>query len=189
MKRYKLLMDLPTFDAGERFFISRNGNLCYEKEPCLVVYHATTLKKFPSILIDWFEEIPEEPKTVDDLCGNAKCWVVGTDSVYQMEWCNIPYAVEKRAVGEIVMTEEEGLKKIARRKAKVILERDTKGYDWHSAHGSDKYHWSVFTCGKNLEADDAYGHWGEICFATEKDARDSMEKHEKEWKIYLGVEE
>lgn len=27
MKRYKLLKDLPTFKAGEEFFISKSGNL------------------------------------------------------------------------------------------------------------------------------------------------------------------
>lgn len=78
MKRYKLLKDLPTFKAGEEFFVDEGGNLIVgtpEKpkkifvggsdfnipyEVDLVVYGRETLKKFPNILTDWFEEIKFE---------------------------------------------------------------------------------------------------------------------------------
>lgn len=73
MKRFKLKYSLPTFDQGDEFFLSDNGNLVAGRpddpvktvvrgiEVNLVAYSAGVLKKFPNILIDWFEEV-EEPK-------------------------------------------------------------------------------------------------------------------------------
>lgn len=73
MKRYKLLKDLPTFKAGEEFFINKSGNLIAEtprnpkqitvetlygipKKIDLMAYANETLEEFPNILTDWFEE-------------------------------------------------------------------------------------------------------------------------------------
>ena len=104
MKRYKLIKPLPMHKVGdEGFYIDSDGNLMHRATYAgETVYPAPVLARHPNILTDWFEEILERPKTVDDLEGNAKCWVIGIDSVYQMEWDKIPYAVEKRVVGEIV---------------------------------------------------------------------------------------
>ncbi len=77
-KRYKLKKDLPTFKAGDVFEISLAGNLVTRGEcisDCVVAYAAQTLEKFPNILADWFEEIPEEPKTVWDLKEGDECWI------------------------------------------------------------------------------------------------------------------
>lgn len=78
MKCYKLLKDLPTFKAGEEFFISDSGNLIagtpsnpkqitvetrygLPMKIDLMAYAKETLEEFPNILKDWFEEI-EEPE-------------------------------------------------------------------------------------------------------------------------------
>lgn len=72
MKRYRLKYDLPTFNAGDEFFLSKSGNLIAgtPEEPVtidigpmevdLVAYSRQTLEKFPNILVDWFEEIREK---------------------------------------------------------------------------------------------------------------------------------
>ena len=58
MKKYKLLKDLPTFKAGDEFYINSIGDLIlYDK--WIVAYTKLTLDKFPNILTDWFEKIPE----------------------------------------------------------------------------------------------------------------------------------
>lgn len=71
MKQYKLLKDLPTFKAGQLAYISKTGNLIAgtpENQETtdygliIMIYHETTLKKFPNILTEWFEEM-EEPTT------------------------------------------------------------------------------------------------------------------------------
>lgn len=58
MKRYKLRRDLPTFKAGDIFYINENDNLIRESDN-VPAYDWLTLKKFPNILTDWFEEIKE----------------------------------------------------------------------------------------------------------------------------------
>ena len=59
LKRYKLKRDLPTFKAGGEFIICC-GNLIEVKPGGTLgvcAYSASTIKKFPNILTDWFEEI------------------------------------------------------------------------------------------------------------------------------------
>lgn len=87
-KRYKLIKDLPTFKAGCVFEHDRGlwwvedelGRKIVRSLP-VCAYAECTLKNFPNILKDWFEEIPEKPKTVDDLEGAMRCWVIGDDAV------------------------------------------------------------------------------------------------------------
>lgn len=58
MKRYKLKKDLPTFKAGDEFYIDSNNDLRL-KGSDIMAYNHKTLEKFPNILKNWFEEIPE----------------------------------------------------------------------------------------------------------------------------------
>ena len=73
MKRYKLLKDLPTFKAGQLAYISKTGNLIAgtpenqkttETGLIIMIYHETTLKKFPGILTEWFEEVQEPTDSI-----------------------------------------------------------------------------------------------------------------------------
>lgn len=61
MKRYKLLKDLPTFKAGEIFYVKDKGNLARVSDD-VSMYSKKTMDNFPNILTDWFEEIPETYK-------------------------------------------------------------------------------------------------------------------------------
>lgn len=63
--KYILKKDLPTYKAGTPCHISSKGNLV-ATEDCIVVY-ATTLSKFPNILTEWFEPVPEKRKAVPDV--------------------------------------------------------------------------------------------------------------------------
>lgn len=58
MKRYKLKKDLPTFKAGDEFYIDSNNDLRL-KGSDIMAYNHKTLEKFPNIRKNWFEEIPE----------------------------------------------------------------------------------------------------------------------------------
>lgn len=71
MKRYKLLRDLPIFDAGDTFEL-RDGGLFREKDG-VCAYTYSTLAEFPNILTDWFEEI--KPLIKDDKIRKAvRAW-------------------------------------------------------------------------------------------------------------------
>ena len=61
MKHYILKKDLPTFKAGDKFHINSNGNLILDNS-WIVAYAKSTLEKFPNILKDWFEEIPDDKR-------------------------------------------------------------------------------------------------------------------------------
>lgn len=200
MKRYKLKKDLPTFKAGDEFFINGCGDLLLDvthtndtqTEYGITAYCASTLHKFPNILKDWFEEIPEQPKTVWDLEFDDRFYLLGEDGDIKLyEWYN-GYS-DERALGNVFLTKEEAEKELARRKAKVILVRDTKGFKpkFQLRSGISYPGWLV-------EYDVDAGELFTMCyihsdgtprFATQEDAEESIRKHEKEWKIYLGVED
>lgn len=65
MKYYKLTKDLPTFKAGELFFINNYGQLVSNENKSIVAYSAATLKKFPNILEEWFEETEKPVRDIN----------------------------------------------------------------------------------------------------------------------------
>ena len=79
-KRYKLKRDLPTFKAGDIFYLSGMGNLFHESDS-VVAYSWSTIDKFPNILTDWFEEIkPAEPLIKDKKIRKAvRAWAEAND--------------------------------------------------------------------------------------------------------------
>lgn len=194
MKKYKLKKDLPTFKAGQECWVGIDGQLLTQDEDShvIMVYASRTMQKFPNILADWFEEIPEEPKTVWDLKEGDECWILSVDlELLQVEWRNTPCDNHSRELGLIYLTKEELERELARRKAKQILLRDTKGFkpDWKRCN----FGWTVTyeMMDKNPHFRVDWTEWVDetIRFATEEDAEASIAMHEKEWKIYLSIGE
>lgn len=193
-KLYRLKKDLPTFKAGDIFTLADNEDLYKDigEQIPIHAYTASTLVKFPNILTDWFEEIPEPQKTVWDLKSGDDIWVIAEGIVFGGTWGYSDYEPERDA-GDVFLHREEANKELARRKAKQVLLRDTKGFkpDW-SEHNLKLEKWYVAWSiqGGFLEID--YTNFyrdNRIYFATKEDAEASIKIHEKEWKIYLGVEE
>ena len=135
MKRYKLLKDLPTFKAGQLAYISKTGNLIAgtpenqkttETGLIIMIYHETTLKKFPNILTEWFEEIKEpldsihwKPEQGDeyfwiDECGSILPGTFYRDSLYDQQ---------RLTFGNVYRTEKECEKARDRELAEVRLRR------------------------------------------------------------------
>lgn len=189
MKRYKLKRDLPTHKAGCIFALTDNALVSLNPEDRLCsIYHTPDLEAYPNILTDWFEEIPEEPKTVWDLKTYDIFYVIEDGRVADGIW-NCSDYTRNRDAGDVFLTREEAEKELARRKAKQILLRDTKGfkpnwkeYDygvavfWDVVHNKLVYNWAEYNDGT-------------IRFRTDEDAEASIAAHEKEWKIYLEVED
>ena len=201
MKRYKLLKDLPTFKAGQLAYISKTGNLIAgtpenqkttETGLIIMIYHETTLKKFPNILTEWFEEI-EEP--TDSVRWKPKYddwyfYISDHGSVCSDIW-NDNYIDNKRlAFGFVYPTEEECEKACDRRLAKVRLRRtsDFKP-DFENGNGG----WIV---GYDHEDDRLlatpidYIDYGEpVRYATEEEAKKSIKENREDWLIYFGIKE
>ena len=202
MKRYKLLKDLPTFKAGQLAYISKTGNLIAgtpenqkttETGLIIMIYHETTLKKFPNILTEWFEEIKEptdsihwKPKHGDeyfwiDECGSILPGTFYRDSLYDQQ---------RLTFGNVYRTEEECERARERKLAEVRL-RQTSNFkpDFENGNGG----WLV---GYDHEDDRLlavpidYIDYGEpVHYATREEAEKSIEENEQDWKIYFGIKE
>lgn len=188
MKRYKLKKDLPTHKTGAKFRMSQNGNLVDKSG---VVYYKATLDRYPTILTEWFEEIPEQPKTVWDLkMSQTYYYITENDYVNVRLWKDEEVNFRRRNSGNCFLTEEEAKKELARRRAKVILERDTKGFkpDWEGSGLKHEVYYNYSERRLKVYSYFIASSHRELWFATEEDAEASIRAHEKEWKIYLGVE-
>ena len=85
-----------------------------------------------------------------------------------------------KLIGNYFKTKEEAERHIEWQKARAILLEDTtKNGMFNVCHNSVEGF-------KVLKTADV---WSEMMFKTEEDAKQSLKAHEKEWKIYLGVEE
>lgn len=201
MKRYKLLKDLPTFKAGQLAYISKTGNLIAgtpenqkttETGLIIMIYHETTLKKFPNILTEWFEEIKEptdnihwKPKKDDEYF-----WMNSYGETQPDVWDGDSIDSMRLALGMVYCTEEECEKARERRLAKVRLQRtsDFKP-DFENGDGG----WLVFYNYETRTLDtvpDFRINSGEpVRYETIEDAKKSIRENERDWKIYFGVKE
>lgn len=205
MKKYKLKRDLPRFKAGDEFWIDGNGDLVTEVleedltgetedvyKRIVTVIPSCILEKFPNNLKDWFEEIPEAPKTVWDLKYEEDYWVINNVAhIILTCWDGDRVDERRRDMGNCFLAREDAEKELARCKAKQILLRDTKGFkpDWKD---EDQFKYRVLYDAANDELGiewQVHDVHSVIHFANEDDAKASIKVHEKEWKIYLGVDD
>ncbi len=199
MKRYKLLKDLPTFKAGEEFFISDSGNLIagtpsnpkqitvetrygLSMKIDLMAYAQETLEEFPNILKDWFEELP-------DL--NEYFYITDDGNVDFVVEENHNLSRRRMAIGNIFKTKEEAEKYIEYLKAKAIIKEDTKGFkpDWED---EDEYKYSAYWSNRRNEPEcdaDYMEKEPTIMFKSQNDIEASFKKHPEEWKTYLTYEQ
>lgn len=190
MKRYRLKKDLPTFKAGDKFYLCCEGLVWDNPEgKDIVAYALRTLEKFPNILTEWFEEIPEEPKTVWDLKTNDIFFVIEDGRIAGGKWNWSDYT-RNRDAGDVFLTKNEAEKELAWRKARTILQRDTKGFkpNYRECNFGWGVSYEVMDREPHFETDWAEWVDGTIRFATEADAKASIKAHEKEWRIYLNPE-
>lgn len=201
MKQYKLLKDLPTFKAGQLAYISEQGSLIAgnpdkpeitDAGVQLMMYHKTTLEKFPEILTEWFEEIKEPTDSIHwkPKIGDRYFYISGYGTVYSETWHGVPVDDYRRALGSIYPTEEECKKARERKLAKVRLQRtSTFKPDFENGNGG----WIV---GYDYEdeslntipiSDVDYGE--PVRYATSEDARKSIKENREDWLIYFGVKE
>lgn len=201
MKQYRLLKDLPTFKAGQLAYISKTGNLIAgtpenqkttETGLIIMIYHETTLKKFPNILTEWFEEI-EEP--VDSIhwkpnFGEEYWYVNYIGNVVCRSWEDASVDLWLLESGNVYRTEKEAEKARERRLAEVRL-RQTSDFkpDFENENGG----WVVFYSYVDKELHsmrDSCTDSGELVrYETEEDARKSIRENREDWLIYFGVKE
>lgn len=197
MKRYKLLKDLPTFKAGDLFYISEYGALVHNGgDPDgynVMAYAQSTLEKFPNILTEWFEEIQEE--STDSIHWMPKngdiYWFVGIGGKINHDfWTGTPADFWRYGLGKIYRTKEECEKARDRELAEATLRRTSK---FKPDFENDKGGWIVVynyryhkLFAQNVQFEDA----GEpVRYETKEEAERSIEQYRKYWLAYFNVED
>ena len=133
MKRYKLKRDLPTFKAGEVFYISDAGNLFRESDN-VPVYGWTIIDKNPNILTDWFEEVNEPTRWKPEL--GRKYYFLDSDGfVYNNIWADDSVDHGRLKIGNYFESREEAEKAVERLKAWERLKgAGLKFKDWNKSN-------------------------------------------------------
>lgn len=178
MKQYKLLKDLPNFEAGRIFTLD-------DKEA--IIYTDTFIDRFTfgvgfiKNFDEWFEEI-KEPEFFYYTDEKGLVAVMRTN--YRHADIHL-----RKAIGNYFETKEEAKKHLEWLKARAILLEDTKGF---KPDYNDDFHKKYFVYYSQIVQRLGVGftteHRDGIFFKTSNDAENSIKAHEKEWKIYLGVE-
>lgn len=201
MKRYKLLKDLPTFKAGQLAYISKTGNLIAgtpenqkttETGLIIMIYHETTLKKFPNILTEWFEEIKEPTDSIHWMPkkDDEYFWMNSYGETQPDVWDGDSIDIMRLALGMIYRTEKECERARERKLAKVRLQRTS---DFKPDFKNGKGGWMVYYdhgCETLAVCELDYYDDGEIVrYKTRAEAEKSIKENERDWKIYFGIEE
>ena len=200
MKRYKLLKDLPTFKAGQLAYISKTGNLIAgtpenqkttETGLIIMIYHETTLKKFPNILTEWFEEI-EEP--TDSIHWKPKigdrCFILENANIRPTNYTGMLRDYNAWCIGRVFRTEEECKKALDRELAKVRLQRtSTFKPDFKNGNGG----WTVYYSYSDKKLSrffTGFDNAGELVYyETVEEAEKSIKENREDWKTYFGIKE
>ena len=189
MKRYELKRDLPTFKAGEVFYLSDAGNLFRESDD-IAAYSWSTIDKFPNILADWFEEIKEPTRWKPEMC-HVYYLLDDDGTVYNNLWDDDPVDNGRFEIGNCFQAEEEAKKAAEYLKALAVVRGDAT-----TKFVKGKRNWFVFYNVTADYLDFGYdysdirnGVFGLPLFATEEDAQRSIELHKNEWLTIFGVKE
>ena len=189
MKKYVLKKDLPTFKAGETFYLSGRGHLVQEMNG-VVAYMNPTLEKFNILDGDWFEELPEEYERWRAEDEQEYFYIDGEGFVRCAGECFFSSDDRRFALGNYFKTAEEAGKARDWLIAFTILRDDTKGFkpNWKD-ETEDEYFVAYNHRIEELWIGHDFRHQKNlIYFKSEEDARASIEAHEKEWLTYFGIE-
>lgn len=192
MKRYKLKRDTPAFKAGTECYIEEAGNMVPCRGISYTIVHKDQLEKNPNILTEWFEEIKESTRWKPERYDEEYYYLENTGWICSDTWRDaVSIDHERFEIGNCFKTEEEAEQVVEYLKALAVVRGDAtvefiKG----------KSNWFVYldTDSKSLRSTcifyiSSHGIFGLPYFATEDDARRSIEQHKKEWLTIFGIKE
>ena len=191
IKYYRLRKNLPTFKAGEVFYLSDAGNLLRESDN-IAAYSWTTLDKFPNILTDWFEEIKEQTRWKPERYDEHYYFINALGMVGEDIWSDsVSIDREKFDLGNLFQTKEEAEQVVEYLKALAMVRGDAtskfvkgKG-NWYVYYEADNNRLIV----NSLYYQINHGVFGLPYFATREGALRSIDLHKKEWLTIFGIEE
>lgn len=190
MAKYKLLKDLPTFKAGDMFYMSEYGDLIYDGDNVgIKTCTWQILERFPNILTDWFEEIQEptdsthwKPRIGD------RCFILENANIRPTLYTGMLRDYNAWRTGKIFRTEEECEKARERELAEVRLRRTST---FNSDFCSDTY---AYTIGYDYKHERLYVTklvgviiGNPILYKSFEEAEKSINENEKDWLTYFGI--
>lgn len=192
-KYYKLKSDLPTFKAGDVFKINWSGHLEYvkgaqevKKGQELIAYTKMTLDKFPDILTDWFEEMPDfDIYTKWRAEIGEKYWFISDEGdVFSAYELGTSTDTNRWNRGNYYKTEGDTKKYQKYLKALNILLADASGGEY--VDGGDNWT-AVYDCYRDIydisDNVDIISVGNNIWFQNIDDIENSLKKHRDEWNI------
>lgn len=188
MKLYKLLKDLPTFKAGDEFYIDSNNDLRL-KGRYIIAYNHYTLEKFPNILKDWFEEVPEEHKRRRAEMGDLYHFINDCGDINYGRDHNNPWDNYRHKTGNYGLTKEELEAKREYDIARQVLLDDAKGGKWkknginlcvYYENGINR--WIFDNTIRDIQI------FGAIYFQNRADTQKSLKEHKEQWEIVRKYE-
>ena len=198
MAKYKLLKDLPTFKAGDLFYISQCGDLMHDGGNVgIMAYARHTLDMFPDILTEWFEEVQEstdsihwKPKNGDNYYYIVYSYNPLHNEILVSAWIDDDHDKAHYLCGNIYRSYEEAEKARNRKLAEVRLRRtptfkpDLKSGMYAYTVGYDFKHKRLYV---TKLVDVIIGN--PITYKSLGEAERSIEENEKDWLTYFGIEE
>lgn len=196
MAKYKLLKDLPTFKAGDLFYISQCGDLMYDGGNVgIMAYARHTLDMFPDILTEWFEEVQEstdsihwEPKNGDNYYYIVYSYNPLHNEILVSAWIDDDHDKAHYLCGNIYRSYEEAEKARNRKLAEVRLRR-TSTFKPDLKSGMYAY-----TVGYNFKHKRLYVTklldvivGNPIIYKSLEEAEKSIEENREDWLIYFGI--
>lgn len=192
-KYYKLKSDLPTFKAGDVFRINILGHLEYvkgaqevKKGQELIAYTKMTLDKFPDMLKDWFEEMPDYAVYTKWRAENGgKYWFISDEGdVFSEYELGDSTDTNRWNMGNYYKTEGDTKKHQKYLKALNILLADASGGEY--VDGGDNWT-AVYDCYRGIydisDNVDVISVGNNIWFQNVDDIENSLKKHRDEWNI------
>lgn len=192
MKRYRLTKDLPTFKAGDLFYISQYGDLIHDGgDVGITAYARQTLEKFPNILKEWFEEIKESTDSIHwNPSIGEKCFILENANIRPTFYTGMLRDYSAWRIGKIFRTEEECEKARDRELAEVRLRRTSIFKpDFKLGYGGYSVCYDHIIYDLRAHSASTIDN-GEIArYETMEEAQKSIKENREDWLIYFGIKE
>lgn len=189
MKYYKLLKDLPTFKAGDLFYINPDQGCLVQKDTLILAYAKRTLEKFPNILTDWFEEIEEsENKRWRAKYGKKYWYLCDYGIAFSNTECGNDIDDFRYIVGNYSKTEREAENYQEYLIARQVLLDDAEGGKFSDSYGAWYAIYSLIVKDYRTTYTSSCYFPGVIYFRTGKALKKSLKIHKAQWEIVRKYE-
>lgn len=189
MKYYKLLKDLPTFKAGDLFYINPDQGCLVQKDTLILAYAKRTLEKFPNILTDWFEEIEESENKRWRAKKFETYWFInGYGEIEYDDEYGLNTNDNLYAIGNYFKTAKEADDYRKYLIARQVLLDDAEGGKFSDSYGAWYAIYSLIV--KDYRTTYTFSCYfpGVIYFRTGKALKKSLKIHKAQWEIVRKYE-